>query len=36
MTRATQRHLGLEEGVDVWLTTTNGAHTQPVIHAVSG
>ncbi len=36
VTRATQRHLGLEEGVDVWLATTNGAHTQAVIHAVSG
>jgi len=29
VTRATQRHLGLEEGTDVWLTPTQGARTVP-------
>ena len=36
MTRATQRHLGLEEGTQVWIAPTEGAASQPVaIHAVS-
>ena len=35
VTRATQRHLGLEEGVQVWITTTNGAAVKPAIEIVS-
>ena len=35
VTRATQRHLGLEEGTTVWLTTED-AGARPRIEAVSG
>ena len=33
---AFQRHLGLEEGVPVWIAPTNGAAAKPDIRAVSG
>jgi sulfate/thiosulfate transport system ATP-binding protein len=33
VTRATQRHLGLEEGAQIWLDHTNGA-AKPAVHAV--
>lgn len=36
VTRATQRHLGLEEGLPVWLSPTEEAARQPHIHAVTG
>ena len=34
VTRATQRHLGLEEGSQVWLARTQGAPAVPVMSAV--
>lgn len=36
VTRATQRHLGLEEGLPVWVARTEGAAAKPAIHAVHG
>ena len=36
VTRATQRHLDLEEGLRVWIAPTNGARTQSPIRLVNG
>src|SRR4051794_10703244 len=36
VTRATQRHLNLEEGLRIWLSPTNGARSQSPIRVVSG
>jgi sulfate transport system ATP-binding protein len=36
VTRATQRHLRLEEGLRVWVSPTNGARSESPVHAVSG
>ncbi len=36
VTRATQRHLNLEEGLRVWIAHTNGARSQSPIRIVSG
>jgi sulfate transport system ATP-binding protein len=36
VTRATQRHLGLEEGVRVWLSPTMGARWESPVRVVSG
>jgi sulfate transport system ATP-binding protein len=36
VTRATQRHLNLEEGLRIWIAPTNGARTQSPIRIVSG
>jgi sulfate transport system ATP-binding protein len=36
VTRATQRHLGLEEGTPVWIAHTQGVATGATIEAVSG
>ena len=36
VTRATQRHLNLEEGLRIWVSPTNGARTQSPIRAVNG
>src|SRR4051812_44713399 len=35
VTRATQRHLNLEEGLRIWVSPTNGARTQSPIRAVN-
>jgi sulfate transport system ATP-binding protein len=35
VTRATQRHLGLEEGSQVWIAHTNGARSVPAMEVVS-
>jgi sulfate transport system ATP-binding protein len=36
VTRATQRHLDLEEGLRIWISPTNGARTQAPVRVVSG
>jgi hypothetical protein len=36
LTRGTQRHLGLEEGMQVWISITNGVTLEPAVSAVSG
>ena len=36
LTRGTQRHLGLEEGMHVWISITNGVTLEPAVRAVSG
>ena len=36
VTRGTQRHLGLEEGMQVWISITNGVTLEPAVRAVSG
>ncbi len=36
VTRATQRHLDLEEGLHVWVSPTNGARSQQTIRIASG
>ncbi len=36
VTRATQRHLGLEEGARIWVAHTNGARSAAPVRAVSG
>ena len=36
VTRATQRHLNLEEGLRIWISPTNGARTQSPIRVVQG
>ena len=36
VTRATQRHLNLEEGLRIWISPTNGARTQSPVRVVSG
>jgi sulfate transport system ATP-binding protein len=36
VTRATQRHLELEEGLRVWIAPTNGARTQSPVRLVNG
>ena len=36
VTRATQRHLDLEEGLRVWIAPTNGARTQSPVRLVNG
>ena len=36
VTRANQRHLGLEEGLPVWIAATNGAALEPAVQAANG
>ena len=36
LTRGTQRHLGLEEGMPVWISITNGVSLEPAVRAVNG
>jgi hypothetical protein len=36
VTRATQRHLDLEEGLRIWISPTNGARIQAPVRVVSG
>ena len=36
VTRATQRQLGLQEGLQVWVAPTQGVAAEPAIHAVHG